>query len=379
MTTIHLINAADNPAPDGPSLAAADADLPPIDDGPRLMPAVAERRAIPGFDGENDTPFGNADLLRQVEDAADAAARAWPDTAPGRHRLPDDGAKPDAWSQLAARRAEVAALQEVQEKQNDALRRAREEILDLGDTVKLLRAQLTQQEKETAAALKTQQRADNDKAALRAELEQIQANFAELLQQTAERNIAFDEREKEIATVRGTVTALKAQLAAKAGETDLAAAIAEAKTRYYNDFNRRCAQFEAETEKLARIIGGRDERIRGLEEENMALTRRCQVLADKVADLETGKLAAEDKLEQQTAMVTFLDSTLQAERESTGKKIAELATALQRERLQRADEARESALVCKEIVALLPRLARPSGRVMDAMAREAGGVAEAAE
>jgi chromosome segregation ATPase len=388
VTTIRLINTADNPAPDecgAARIGTGEPHLPAIEDGPILMratrpaPATEARRAIPGFDSEDDLAFGNADLLRQVEDAAEAAVRPWPDIRPGRQERADasEGVTENPWRELSARRAEIAALQKIQEKQNDALRRAREEILGLDDTVKLLRAQLKQQDRETAAAGRTLQQADEQKAALRAELDQTKANFAELLQQTAELNTAFDAREKEIAAVRGTVTSLKAQLAAKAGTTDLTAAITEAKTRYYNDFEKRYARFEAETEKLAHQVGARGERIRSLEAENAALHRRCEALAAKAAGLEAGKRDAEEKLVAQTAMVTFLDSTLQAERESTGKKIAELATALQRERLERADEARESALVCKEIVQLLPRLARPSGRVMDAMAREAGVAAGA--
>ncbi len=376
MTLIRLINADETRPPDDPERTGApvrqeDAVLPAIDAGPILMRRPRGRHAIPDFDGEDDTPFGNADLIRQVEDAADAAVKAWPGSMPAPRRRADEaaGSRHDRFGEGAAQRAEIAELQAIQQKQNAALRRARGDIIDLDDTVKLLRAKLTQQEKETAAAKQAAQQSDKEKAALRTELDQTMANFAELVQQSAGLNAALEQREKEIAAVRETVTSLKAELTAKAGETDLTAAIAEAKTRYYSDFNKRCAQFEVQAEKLARMIGARDERIRSLEDENLMLTARCDVLAGRAADLDAGKKDAEEKLASQSAMVTFLDATLQAERDSTGQKIAQLATDLQCERLARAADARESVAACEQIARLLPKLARPSGRVMESMER----------
>lgn len=362
MTSIRPTNAAETWPTDDPGVPTAPANDPlePIDASPILMRGGQSRRAIPEFGGDEGEPLDTADLVRQVEDAAGTAVRAWSDIWPAPHRRADgpDATSDDSGRALAARRAEIAKLQEIQQKQADALRHARGEILSLDDAAKLLRAQLKQQEKETAAAQQAAKRADDEKAALRSELEQANANFAELLNQSAELKTAFGKREKEINAVRATVASLKAELTAKAGETDLTAAIEEAKTRYYTDFNKRCAQFEGQIEQLAHMLGARDEHMRNLEAENAGLAARCEVLAGRVADLDAGKHAAEKKLESQAAMVTFLDATLQAERETTGRKIAELATQLQQERLNRAAESREAAMVCKEILQLMPRLAR---------------------
>jgi chromosome segregation ATPase len=376
LTIIRLTTAAEDGAPklggaSAPVLTEAAAALPAIDAGPILTRAPAGRRAIPGFDGEDDEPFNIENLVRQVEDAGKAATRAWLDkgAAPRRRADVPAHAVDDPWCELAARRAEFAAAQQIQKTQAEALRRARDEIVGLDDQVKLLRAKLKQQEKETAAADKARQRAEDEKAALGAELAQGNANFVELLQQTADMKTAFEQREKEMAAVRKTVAALKAELAAKAGDTDLKAAIEDAKTRYYREFGKRFAQFEAQVQNMARMIGARDEHISTLEDENAMLSRRCEALATAVANLEAAKRNADEKLATQTATVTFLDSALQAERDLSGRKIAELTAEVQHERLARAADARESALVCKELAQLLPRLARQPGRVVDAIER----------
>lgn len=406
MTTIRLANAAEKWAPDAPDAewtgtpaGPANAPQPPIDASPILMRSAHSRRAIPGFDGEEGEPFDIDELVQRVEDAAAEARRSWPDIwpAPQRHAEERDGAMDDPRRALAARR-EIAGLQEVRQKQTAALGRARDEIVELGNTAKLLRAKLAQKdeetaaaqqaeqragednavlraklaqkEKETAAAQEAEQRAGEDNAALRAELEQSNTNFAELLRQTAELRSAFEQREKEMTAMRARVAALKQELSVQAaGNADLSAAIADAKARYYKDFDKRTAAFEAETEKLARMLGAREERIRNLEDDNVQMAARCEGLARRATDFEAGKKQAEEKLEAQTAMVGFLDATLQAEREATGRKIAALTAALQRERLARAADAREAAMVCKEIGRVLPRLARQPHSTLEAIER----------
>ena len=382
----RLINAAETWAPGesraertGVPVRTVSAPLPAIDAGPILMRDTQGRRAIPGFDGEDAAPFNVAELVRQVDNAAEAAVKAWPDLwpdpqpAPRRRAAEPDGAAEDPWCALAARRAEIAALQGVQQKQTAALQLARDEIVTLDKSATLLRASLMRQEKEAAAARKAQQKADEEKAALRAELEQTNANFAELVRQTAALNTSLDQKDKDLAQARRKAASLKEELQAKAGETDLTAAIEEAKARYYRDFDKRYAQFEAQIEKLAKMIGARDERIRGLEDENATLATRCDRLAADVHALEAekrdaaaDKRGAEEKLESQIAVVTFLDASLRAERDSAGRKIAELAADLRHERLQRAADARDSAAACKEIVRLLPKLAREQRRPAEA-------------
>ena len=382
----RLTNAAETWAPGdshaertGAPVRTVNAPLPAIDAGPLLMRATPGRRAIPGFDGEDAAPFNVAELIRQVDNAADAAVKAWPDIWPDAQSTPrkradaPESVAEDPWCALAARRAEIAALQRVQQKQTAALELARDEIVTLDKSANLLRASLMRQEKETAAAKKAQQKADEEKAALRAEFEQTNANFAELVRQTAALNASLDQKEKDLAQARKKAASLKAELQAKAGETDLSAAIEEAKARYYRDFDKRYAQFEAQIEKLAKMIGARDERIRGLEDENAQLAARCNRLAADVhaleaekRDAEADKRGAEAKLESQGAIVKFLDTALRAERDSAGEKIAELAADLQRERLQRAADAHESATACKEIVRLLPKLAREQRRPAEA-------------
>ncbi len=295
-------------------------------------------------------------------DAAAEALRAWPDLAPG-PKAPADVKPPaahDPWRALEARRREIVDLQQVRETQHAALERARDEIVGLNNTVELLRAWLAQheKEKEAAAPQPPQTRLEAENAALRAEREQANANFVELLRQTAELRAAFEAREKEMTAMRARVAVLKQERAAKpAGGADLAAAIEEAKARYYRDFDKRTAQFDAETEKLARTLGAREERIRSLEDENAQLAARCDGLARTAADFEAASRAMRDELEAQTAKVDFLDAALQTEREGSGRRIAALTADLQRERLARAAEAHETATVRREIGKLLPRLA----------------------
>ena len=338
---------------------------------PRLPAANVDPFTFPPFADEADNAApAVAALVRQVDDAAEAL-RAWPDLAFA--PKPRADVKPptaqDPWRALEARRQQIVDLQKVRETQHAALERARDEIVGLNNTVELLRAWLAQREQRTASTQQTQARLEAENAALRVEREQADTNFAELLRQTAELRAAFEEQEKEMAVMRARVAALKQELAAKpAGEDNLAAAIAEAKARYYRDFDKRTAQFEAETEKLARALGAREERVRTLEDENAQLAARCDGLERTAADFEAANRAAQEHLESQTAKVEFLDAALQAERESSGRKIAELAAELQRERLARRVEAHEAATVRREIGKLLLRLAaepEPAGEQHD--------------
>ncbi len=342
--------------------------LPP--DGPAETPARTLQARLPAVDVDAFTvpPFADeadggppelAALVRQVDNAADAL-RTWPDIepAPKMHADVKPRAAQDPWRALEARRRQIVDLQNVRETQHTALERARDEIVGLNNTVELLRTWLEQHEKNTAAAQQAQARLEAENAALRVEREQANTNFVELLRQTAELRTAFEEREKEMAAMRARIAGFKQELTAKpAGGADLTAAIEEAKARYYRDFDKRTAQFEAETEKLARALGAREERVRTLEDENVQLTARCDGLARTAADFEAANRTAQGQLESQTAKVEFLDAALQAERESSGRKIATLATDLQRERLARAAEAHEAATVRREIGKLLLRLA----------------------
>ena len=345
--------------------------LPPIDAKPGRIRDARSRRAIPDFDGDVDEPLDIvaadiADLVREAEQVAFREGRPWPDIQPLPRRHADERAPAhaDARHDLAGLRAEIAALNEIREKQNAALELARET--------------LTQQEKETALAKKTLRRADEEKAALQAKFDKSTANFAELLRQTAELNADFDEREKAVAAAEARVATLKAQLAEQSsGDTNLAAAVEEAKARYYRDFTRRCGEFEGELEKLAKTVGIRDERIRKLEDENANIAARCDALARKAHNLDTEKREALEKLASQTATASFINSTLRAEREAAERKIAQLAADLERERLERAADAHEAALVCKEIVGLLPRLAQRSSRSLKSLERAVRAAASA--
>ena len=378
MTSIRLTNAAETWAPDdfgapltGAPAGPANDPLPPIDAKPGLIRTASSRRAIPDFDGESGEPLDAvaadiADLVREAEDVAYRDGRPWPDIRPLPRRRADEPAPPkdDARHELAGLRAEIAALKETKQKQNAALELARET--------------LTQQEKETALAKQALRRADEEKAALQAKLQKTNANFAELLRQTAGLNADFDEREKEIAAAEARVATLKAQLSDRsAGDTDLAAAIEEAKARYYRDFTRRCGEFEGELEKLAKTVGVRDERIRKLEDDNKRLAARCDALARKALDLDTANWDAQEKLKLQTATVTFLDATLRTERDAAARKIAQLVADLEHERLERATDAHEAAVVCKEIVGLLPRLAQRSSRSLESLERAVRAAANA--
>ncbi|HZD89880.1 MAG TPA: hypothetical protein VE224_07260, partial [Pseudolabrys sp.] len=257
MSLLQPTHAAADPAPDTPADArAAGPRLPVIDAGPIILSAAENWRAIPEFDGEDGgtARAGLAALARQIEDAAEAAARAWPGFQPaGRYAgAPGSGARHPGRGR-ATGDGELDKLRDIRARQADALRQARDQIVGLDDTVKLLRARLAQQEKDTAAAQRAAESAAAEAAALRAELDNSNANFAELRQRSADLNTAFDEREQELAVLRGSVATLKGQLATRATETDLTAAIEDAKARYYRDFTKRYAQFEAQIEKLAHL------------------------------------------------------------------------------------------------------------------------------
>ncbi len=362
MTAIRLTKTAGEWAPDdrGPGRSGAPArmdivPLPAIDEMTRLTRPGRERLAAPDFKGERDEAFEIANLVREAE-AARRGDKVLLDIQPEPRLRADDpeGKAEDPWRARASRGTEIAELKKVQHRQTAALELARET--------------LTQKEKENELAKQALRRSENEMAALREQLDHTKANFAELLQKTTDMSEALDQRESDIATMRERIVSLKAELSAKgAGTADLAAAIEEAKTRYYRDFTRRCVEFETQTEELAHMIGARNERIRILEEETARLTARCERLTANASSLEADRRAAQEKLESQSAIATFFDATLQAERDTAQQKIAELVAELQRERVARAAAARESATVHKAIMQLLPKLTQQQSRAAESI------------
>ena len=116
------------------------------------------------------------------------------------------------------------------------------------------------------------------------------------------------------------------------------------------------ARFESRFERLERALALRDGQIDRLKEANGKLSERCDELANNNILLESGRKHTQEKLKSQSSDIKLLEAALLAGRETAEQKITELTGELQREREEHFAAERESAMIRREIAALLSKL-----------------------
>ena len=269
---------------------------------------------------------------KSVDAARDAEGRHWP-VLPA---IPQNDisalektiAKQSA--ELNLRCTQVADLYNVQQQQANELQTACEEIDRLSGTISTLLDTAAQYETEAVATKKKLTLLENEKAALRAQLDKALEDSSKMTQRLLAVETAFNDRETSVASALEKAESLKAELTTELAERfKLVAAAERQKQRHRVELNQLKSGFESQIRKSETLVVSQDVQIKGLEEVRDRAVKRVEIL----------------------------EALLRSEREGAQFKIKELTEELQRERLGHSAEDRAAAAMRKEIVFLLPKLA----------------------
>jgi chromosome segregation ATPase len=319
-------------------------------------------RAKKSFD-QDDEQFLPATMQRDQRKNAvlDAEGRCWPELPIGpRNRIATLESKiAEQSAELSQRCTQVADLCNIRERQAIELHDACDQIDRLSESIAGLQGTIVQHETETAAAKQKLMLLDNERFALRAQLDKVKVECADLLQRSLRAETALNEKNIVIASAQEMIEDLKTKLIAIPAETiRLTTAIQEeANTRYRNELNQQCAHFDNQVKKLEGVVAKRDMLLKDLEIVRAELAERCNGLSKTVSALESGRQYAQERIELQTGHIQAIETMSRIEHEAMELKIKELTVELQSERVERSAAERMSAAIRKNVVLLLPRLA----------------------
>jgi chromosome segregation ATPase len=319
-------------------------------------------RAKNSFDQDDEQFLPAAMQSDQRKNAAlDAEGRCWPELPIiSQNRivtLESKIAKQSA--ELTQRCTQVADLCNIREQQAIELHDACDQIDRLSESIAGLQGTIMQYETETAAAKQKLILLDNERFALRAQLDKVKVECADLLQRSLRAETALNDKNIVIASAQEKIENLKAKLIAIPAETiRLTTAIKEeANTRNRHELNQQRAYFDNQVKKLEGVVAKRDMLLKDLEIARAELSERCNDLSKTVSVLESARQFAQERIELQTGHIQAFETMSRIEREAMELKIKELTVELQCERVERSVAERMSAAIRKNIVLLLPRLA----------------------
>ena len=261
-------------------------------------------------------------------------------------------------AELTQRCSQVADLCNIREQQAIELHNACDQMDCLSESIAGLQGTIVQHKTEAAAAKQKLLLSDNEKFALRAQLDKAKAECADLLQRSLRAETAVNDKDMVIASTQEEVENLKAKIIAIPAETiRLTTAIEEeANTRHRHDLDRQRAHFESQIKKREGIVVERDMLLKDLEIAHAKLAEHCSDLSKTVTALESTRRLAQERIELQTGNIQALETLFRIQREALELKIKELTVELQRERVKHTASERTSAAIRKNIVLLLPKL-----------------------
>jgi chromosome segregation ATPase len=319
-------------------------------------------RAKKSFD-QDDEQFLPATMQRdqRKNTALDAEGRRWPELPiiPQNRIATLESKIAEQSAELTQRCTQVADLCNIREQQAIELHNACDQIDRLSESIAGLQGTIVQHETETAAAKQKLILLDNERFALRAQLDKVKVECADLLQRSLRAETALNDKNIVIASAQEKIENLKAKLIAIPAETiRLTTAIKEeANTRHRHELNQQRAHFDNQVKKLDGVIAKRDMLLKDLEIVRAELAERCNDLSKTVSALESGRQFAQERIELQTGHIQAIETMSRIEREAMELKIKELTVELQCERVEHSAAERMSAAIRKNIVLLLPRLA----------------------
>jgi len=347
----------------GPPTRSAGAPVPAIAGTERKKRSPQEPISRAGF--AKSEPRASSDYVEQPDATLDADGRRWPTRLP----VPRDSKNElenkikELSAELSLRCIQIADLCNLRQQQDSELEAARDVIDNFDKSIATLHDAITRQKSEVAAAQQALALSKQENAALRMQLEKVKEESAAVLKRSLNIEVAFNDREVAIASVRETVEFLRRDVAARTMEaSSLRATIKEANRQHCNDLNEQDAHFRIQIKKLEAIVAERDMRLKELDKTHSKLVERCNGLARTVVALESTKRTAGERTKSQNDLVERLETLLRVEREAAEIKIKDLTAELQRERSARSAAETSSATAQNDIVLLSPKLAARRSR-----------------
>ena len=325
--------------------------------GPRRGPALRDRASI-DLDEDLFSPAGggtpaaaNARPSRTAP-AADLDDRLWPTLEAPPKVGPSAIEKKVAEQEreLAVRCTQVADLYNLQERQAADLVVAYAEIERLNAAFAELEGTATQHAMAAAERKKAVTALYQDNAVLRSKLDKALEDTTALAKQMLTVETMFNDRELVVTSALEKADLLKAELAA-AGEEKarLVAEMQEADQLRQDDSQRQRTIVEELNRKVESLFADNGVQMKTREK----LAKRCDELAKTVAALEADNADARAKLSAQSEHTTFLETVLRVERETAEVKIRELTEKLEQERQQNAAGSEAANAMRQEMAALL--------------------------
>ena len=261
-------------------------------------------------------------------------------------------------------RAQIADLCNIRNQQAAELQAAQNETERLTESVAALQETAIERESEAAAAMHKLRLSDNDRLALRAQLDDALNYSTELSQRLLEVNMLLNDKETAVASTQEQFDRLnEAFTETQAEKRELAALIEELKHRHRNELNDQRARFEGVLGRIKIVVAKRDQEIKRLEKAHSNLAGRYDGLVKSVGALESKQQQMQAKIDSRTGLIELLESQLRAERETAERQIDESNAALQRVRSEHAVAERALEEICKDIALLLPELAVRRSRI----------------
>ncbi|HZP76373.1 MAG TPA: hypothetical protein VFB45_09550 [Pseudolabrys sp.] len=224
---------------------------------------------------------------------------------------------------------------------------AREKLALLDDEKRSLQLSLDQTLNEAGRLTRRLTESENTLTATRAQLGKVEASFAEAYAERSRLSAALDElREQQQAERNSTNMRLDA-LQSRAGTAEKLLAEARqnliSRTEEVRAFDRKSVEATIarnnSDKKLAQLEAAheaRERHIKDLEQSRGALVERNNALTKTLKTRETALARAEEKIQGLTERTAHLEADIQVSRTNIEKRVEELNTALQRERMERA-------------------------------------------
>jgi chromosome segregation ATPase len=245
-------------------------------------PNFAVKRQGPTKRAKNSFAQGDKQFLRaavqgdQRNNATlDAEGRHWPElpSVPQNRIATLESKIAKQSAELTQRCSQVADLCNIREQQAIELHNACDQMDCLSESIAGLQDTIVQHETEAAAAKQKLLLSDNEKFALRAQLDKAKAECADLLQRSLRAETALNDKDMVIASTQEKVENLKAILIAIPAETiRLTTAIEEeANTRHRHELDRQRAHFEKQINDKDIVIASTQEEVEDLKAKLIAV------------------------------------------------------------------------------------------------------------
>lgn len=304
---------------------------------------------------------------RAATPVIDLDERPWPtlDVPPKQGPSPLEKKVADQERELALRCSQVADLYNLQERLQAELQAAHDEIDRLNASFTDMQETATHHVATAAERKKAVTALYQENAVLRSKLDKAHDEAADISRQMLAIETMFNDREVVITSALEQADLLKAELAAAGDEkARLTAALDEANRRQQDDATRHEAEIEDLNRKIESLFVDNGIQLKTREK----LAKRCDELTKSAAALESERQETKSRLATQGEHTRFLETVLRVERETAEARIKELTEKLEHERAQRSAADDASAVLRREMAALLRHFAarRSQGELHEA-------------